>query len=306
MGPSMEAFAMAARSTWKGYLKLNLVSVPVKAYTATASGGEVKLNQLHAGCNSRINYKKTCPIHGEVSNDQIVSGFEYAKGQYVVVDPEEVDKLRSEDDKAVKIDAFVAPEEIDPIYFNGKAHYLVPDGPVGQGSFAVIHEGMVQEKKYAVARVVMHGKEQVVVLRPLGNLIAMMSLDYDSQVTKHTQFEGEVPKMTVAPEELKLVKTLIEAVTPKEFDLASYKDLYTERLTQLIDAKVAGKEIVAPPAAEHPQVINLMEALKASVAQLQKPGEAKEPEAAEAGRPPKKVAASTRGKEAKVPKRKTS
>jgi DNA end-binding protein Ku len=298
---------MAARSTWKGYLKLNLVSVPVKAYTATASGGEVKLNQLHAGCNARINYKKTCPVHGELTSDQIVSGFEYAKGQYVVVDPEEVDKLRSEDDKAVKIDAFVAPEEIDPIYFNGKAHYLVPDGPVGQSSYAVIHEGMVQEKKYAVARVVMHGKEQVVVLRPLGNLIAMMSLDYDSQVTKHTTLEAEVPKMNVAPEELKLVKTLIEAVTPKKFDLASYKDLYTERLTQLIDAKVAGKEIVAPPAAEHPQVINLMEALKASVAQLQKPAEAEEPEAAEAaGRPPKKVAPSTRGKEAKVPKRKTS
>jgi len=299
---------MAARSTWKGYLKLNLVSVPVKAYTAGASGSEVRLNQLHAGCNARINYKKTCPIHGEISNDQIVSGFEYAKGQFVVVDPEEVDKLRSEDDKAVKIDAFVAPDEIDPIYFNGKAHYLLPDGPVGQSSYAVIHEGMVQEKKYAVARVVMHGKEQVVLLRPVGNVIAMMSLDYDSQVTKHTAFDGEVPKVNVAPEELKLVKTLIEAVTPKTFDLASYKDLYTERLTQLIDAKVAGKEIVAPPASEHPQVINLMEALKASVAQLQKPDAAKEPEAAEAasGRPPKKVAPSARSREAKTPKRKTS
>src|SRR5207247_10823950 len=86
---------MAARSTWKGYLKINLVSVPVKAYTANASGGgEVRLNQLHKECNSRINYKKTCPIHGEVSNDQIVSGFEYSKGQYVIVDPDELDKLQ--------------------------------------------------------------------------------------------------------------------------------------------------------------------------------------------------------------------
>jgi DNA end-binding protein Ku len=152
--------------------------------------------------------------------------------------------------------------------------------------------------------VVMHGKEQVVLLRPVANLIAMMSLDYDAQVTKPAAFEGELPKVTVAPEELKLIKTLIEAVTPKKFDLATYKDLYTERLTQLIDAKVAGKEIVAPPAAEHPQVINLMEALKASVAQLQKQDGGKEPEAAEADRPPKKVAPSGRSREAK--KRKTS
>ena len=97
---------MPARSSWKGFLKLSLVSVPVKAYTATSSGGgEVRLNQLHAECHSRINYKKTCPIHGEVPNDQIVSGYEYSKGQYVVVDPEDIEKLRSEDEKAINIDS---------------------------------------------------------------------------------------------------------------------------------------------------------------------------------------------------------
>lgn len=102
---------MAARSSWKGFLKLSLVSVPVKAYTATASGGgEIRLNQLHAECNSRINYKKTCPIHGEVPSDQIVSGFEYSKGQYVIVDTDELEKLRTEDDKAINIDTLFALE----------------------------------------------------------------------------------------------------------------------------------------------------------------------------------------------------
>src|ERR1700757_4816491 len=115
---------MAARSTWKGYLKINLVSVPVKAYTATASGGgEVRLNQLHQECNSRINYKKTCPIHGEVSNDQIVSGYEYSKGQYVVVDEEEVDRLRTPDEKAVNIDAFIPSNAVDPTYYSGLAKH---------------------------------------------------------------------------------------------------------------------------------------------------------------------------------------
>jgi DNA end-binding protein Ku len=293
---------MAARSSWKGYIKLGLVSVPVKAYTATASGGgEIRLNQLHGGCNARIQYKKTCPVHGEVSADQIVSGYEYAKDQYVVIDPDEVDKLRTEDDKAVKIDTFINPDQIDPIYFNGKAHYLVPDGPIGHNPYAVLLEAMTQEKKWAIARVVMHGKEQLVLLRPAGRVITMMALDYDFQVTKPTQFEPEVPKIAVSADEVKLAKTLIEAASTKKFDLANYRDAYTDRLTQLVEAKVAGKEIVAPPAEEHAQVINLMDALKQSVAQL-----SKTPAATAEAKPPKKVAASTKERAAKTPKRKTS
>ena len=137
---------MAARSTWKGYLKINLVSVPVKAYTANASGGgEVRLNQLHKECNSRINYKKTCPIHGEISNDQIVSGFEYSKGQYVIVDPEELDKLRTEDEKSINIQTFIAEDAVDPIYYSGKTYYLVPDGPVGQKAYSVVQQAMIDE-----------------------------------------------------------------------------------------------------------------------------------------------------------------
>src|ERR1700674_5406928 len=120
---------MAARSAWKGFLKLNLVTVPVKAFTATSSGGgEIHLNQLHSVCNSRIQYKKTCPIHGEVPSGEIVSGYEYTKGQYVVVDTDEISKLRSEDDKAITIDTFIAPTVIDPVYYTGKTYYLVPDG----------------------------------------------------------------------------------------------------------------------------------------------------------------------------------
>src|SRR5262245_56523505 len=106
---------MAARHLWSGFLKLSLVTVPVKAYTASDSGGEIHLNQLHAECNSRIQYKKTCPIHGEVTDDQIVSGYEYEKGQYVTIDPEELDRLRTPADKMIGIDAFVSPDTIDPI-----------------------------------------------------------------------------------------------------------------------------------------------------------------------------------------------
>src|SRR5262252_763425 len=102
---------------------------------------------------------KTCPQHGEVSNDAIVSGYEFAKGQFVVIDPEELEKVRTESDKAVRIDSFIAPDDVDPVYFSGRTLYLVPDGPIGQKPYVLLHEGMLQENKIAVAQVVMHGKE---------------------------------------------------------------------------------------------------------------------------------------------------
>jgi DNA end-binding protein Ku len=284
-------------------LKLSLVSVPVKAYTATTSGGgEIRLNQLHAECHSRINYKKTCPIHGEVSQDQIVSGYEYAKGQYVVVDTDELDKLRTEDEKAITINTFIDPKALDPIYLAGKTYYLVPDGPVGQKPYELLHHGMNEQNRHAVAQVVMHGREQVVLVRPIEGLLCMSILNYDAQITKPSTFDEEAPKQeVVSPEEMKLVKTLIDASTAKKFDFSQFKDTYTEKLTTLIEAKVQGKEIVAPPVHEHAQIINLMEALKQSVAQVQKPGEAAE----EGEKPPKKMAASKRKEAGGKQKRKS-
>jgi DNA end-binding protein Ku len=294
---------MAARSAWKGYLKLSLVSVPVKAYTAAASGGgEIHLNQLHAECHSRIQYKKTCPTHGEVKNDEIVSGYEYSKDHYVIVDTDELEKLRTEDDKAIKIDAFVSPKVIDPVYFAGKNYYLVPDGPVGIKPFDVVCQGMIDENCYAIAQVVLHNREQLVALRPVDNLLVMSVMSYEHQITKASTFSEEAPKVDIAPEELSLVKTLIRAQSPKKFDLGKYQDVYTQKLTKLIEAKVAGQEVVAAPITEHPQVINLMEALKQSVAKAQQAGA--EP-AAEA-KPPKKMAASARGTAAPARKKKTS
>lgn len=290
---------MAARSSWKGFLKLSLVSVPVKAYSATTTSGDIHLNQLHAECNSRIQYKKTCPIHGEVSTDQIVSGYEYSKGQYVIVDPAELEKLRTEDDKAVKIDKFVASDALDPIYQTGKSYYLVPDGPIGQKPYALLHDGMVELKRHAIAQVVMHGKEQVFLLRPVNGLIAMSQLNYEQQVTQPSAFEEEAPKVESSPEEKKLVKTLIDASTEKKLDFGKYKDVYTEKLTKLIEAKVAGQEIVAPPAQEHAQIINLMDALKQSVARVQQTDE-------EAEAPPAKMAPSKPAKVKETRKKKSS
>jgi DNA end-binding protein Ku len=294
---------MAARSTWKGFLKLSLVSVPVKAFTAASEGREgIRLNQLHAECHSRVQYKKTCPVHGEIPNDQIVSGYEHGKDQYVIVDTDELDKLRTEDDKAITIDRFVHPEAIEPNYYNGKHYYLLPDGPVGAHTYAVLHQGMVALNRLGVAQVVFHGREQLVLLRPLPDHLLMMSvLNYAPQVTKPAAFEEEAPRGQATPEELQLVKTLIGASTDDKFDLVRYKDVYTEKLTKLIEAKVAGQEIVAPPPQQQAGVINLMEALKESVARM---------EAASgkqvADKPPKKMAPSKATETKAARKRKSS
>ncbi len=275
------------RSSWKGYLKFSLVSVPVQAFNVRVSGGgEIHFNQLHAACHSRIKYQKVCPIHGEVPNDQIVSGYEYAKNQYTIIEPSELDKLRSESDRAITIDEFIKPDELDPIYLDGRTYYLVPDTPAGQKPYAVLQEAMQHKNRAAVARVVFSGKEQLVLVRPLDSVLVMSMLNYDAQIRKSDAFSDEVQKQKLSKQELHLAEMLIDASTSKQFDFSKYEDLYTKPLTELIESKVEGKELVSPPAEEEVPVINLMDALKKSL------GRAKP--AAKKPKPAKKMATSKR------------
>jgi DNA end-binding protein Ku len=260
---------MALRSTWKGYLKLSLVTFPIKAYSAhSGDGSPIRLNQLHAECQSRIKNKKTCPIHGEVPNDQIVSGFEVSKDHYVIIDTDELSKLRTEDTKALTIAEFVRPDAIDPLYWNGSTLYLMPDGPVAQKPYALIRDSMARHNVFAVAEVVWHGKEQLVLIRPIGAVLAMTVLSYEHELSKPATLEPELVPVQEEPEEVKMADMLVAARTAEEFDFAKYKDVYTVKLTELIQLKVEGKEIVQAPAQEATMVINLMDALKKSVEQL--------------------------------------
>jgi DNA end-binding protein Ku len=293
---SKVALMAAARSVWKGFIRFSLVSVPVKAYTATSSSTGISLNQLHKECNSRINYKKVCPVHGELKADEIVSGYEYADGQYVVINPDELEKVRTPKDRAIDISAFIKPQAIDPAYYSGKTYYLVPDGPIGLKPYALLHKILIDEDRFAFAQVVFTGKEQVVLLRPIGGLIAMTPLSYSAEIKKASDFEPEVPKVEVSPDEMKLARTLTDAMASDDFDFSAFKDKYTERLQKLIEAKIAGKEVVAAPMEDAPQVINLMEALQKSVAAA----------AEKAGKPPKLVASSADVKTRETKKRKSS
>lgn len=258
-----------SRTSWKGFLKLSLVSVPVKAFTANNSSEEVHLNQLHKDCNSRIKYQKVCPEHGELNAEQIVSGYEHAEGQYVVIDPEEVDKLRSVADRSVSIDGFIAADSVDARYFAGKTWYLLPDGPAGERPYALLHQGMRDNGVVAIAQVVMSGREQLVIVRPVDKLLVMTGLHYEKKVKAIDDFSDEIEELEFKPEETALTNTLIGASKIAEFDLAKYKDTYVQKLRQLIQLKVEGQEVVQVPDHEEPRILNLMDALKQSVAAAQ-------------------------------------
>lgn len=256
---------MPPRPTFKGFLRLSLVSVPVKGFTAAVSGREIRFNQLHKDCNQRIKYQKVCPEHGEVAQEDIVKGYEYTKDQYVLVDPDEIKKLQSESDKTVNIRGFVSAGTIDPNYFSGSAYFFQPDGPAGQKPYQLLREAMEREGLVAVGSVVLSNREQMVLIRPMERTLVMNVLTYHEKVRRPADFEDEVKDTKTTKEEVALTKTLIDASLLSEFDFSQYRDQYVDQMTKLIEAKVEGEEIVAAPEPEEPKIINLMEALKQSV-----------------------------------------
>ena len=259
---------MAPRASWKGFLNLSLVSVPVRAFSATNSAATIRLNQLHAECNSRINLKTVCPSCGEIPRSDIVKGYEYAKDQYVIIDLEELEKLRAHDEsRAISIDKFIRADQIDPLFYSDTTYYLVPDGAAGQKPYRLLMKAMENKELFCVANVVLHNKEQLVLVRPFDGLLSMTVLRYNDQIKPATSFHDELADAELSKEEFRLAETLVDETYEDSFDLAAYQDKCYDRLKELIDAKVEGKEIVAAPQTETPKVINLMDALQASVEQ---------------------------------------
>lgn len=262
------------RASWKAFIRLSLVSVPVQAYTTAKPAREqIAFHQLHQG-HARIQYRKVCPIHGEVPNDEIVKGYEYTKGEYVVVEPDEIERLQMDGDRSIDVRAFVRPGEIDPLYFSGKSYYLTPDGPAGQKPYGLLQEAMARQGLYGVGTVVLAGRKQLVVLRPVEHVLTISGLAYTSQLRDVSEFNGE-SEHDFSSKELELTETLIEATTEKHFDLGQYHDEYEEKLRELIEAKVAGKEISVAPVEKPRAVINMMDALRESLAQVKRPGRGK-------------------------------
>jgi DNA end-binding protein Ku len=202
-----------------------------------------------------------------VNKEEIVSGYEYTKGKHVEIEQEELSKLRAEDEKAINIDAFVAPGAVDAMYLSGKTFFLVPAGSAGQKPYALLHEVMKEKNRYAIGRIVLSGHDETVLIRPLEELLTMTVLYYEEKLKHPSAFKDEVSAAKVDPKELKLAATLVDESTPDHFDFSQYRDEYTERVSQALEAKLGGKGPTDVRREKAPRVLNLMDALRKSLAQ---------------------------------------
>ncbi len=254
------------RASWRGQLRFGLVSFEVQAINAEIKEhAEVHFHLLHAPDHERIHYAKICPKHGEVTNDEIVEGYEFAKGHYVEFSKEELDAFRSESEKALSIDAFVDFDEIDPIYFDGRMYFLIPSGASASEPYALLQTAMERKQRWGVGQVVFSGREQLALIRPLHGVLTMAMLNYEAEIRKPAEIKQEFSAPQTEARKLRLAEQLIDQWHDGKFDFSKYKDRYQEKVREAIAAKEKGQEIEIPDE-EEPEVINLMDALKRSVA----------------------------------------
>src|SRR5215471_8441880 len=254
---------MPARPTWKGYLKISLVNIPVKVFPATDAAATLSFNQLHAECQTRIQQKRWCPnCQKEVPNTDLVKGYEFEKGRYVVINEEDIEKVRVDSTRVINLEKFTDDTEIDPIYLE-RPYYLAPDGPVAREAFAVIREGM--RGKAGIGKVALYGREYLIKVQPRDKGLIMYTLRHANEIRSMEAIDelAEMPAK-VKPEEVKLAQQVM-ATFEGQVDFESYKDEYQVGLREIIDAKIEGREIVAPEVEAPPKVVNLMDALRKSL-----------------------------------------
>ena len=254
---------MAARPTWKGFLKISLVNIPIRVFPATDSAATISFNQLHAECQTRIQQKRWCPsCDREVPLSEIAKGYEFEKGRYVVMTEEDLSKVKPESTRIIDLVQFTEAASIDPIHVD-RAYYLAPDGNIAIQAFAVMREGM--KGKAGIGKLALYGREYLVAVQPKDNGLVMFTLRHAKEVRSMDNIdELQTVPAKVKPEEIKLAKQVIENFEG-QLDWEEYRDEYQEEMQRIIDAKVAGEEVVATVEEAPPKVVNLMDALRQSL-----------------------------------------
>jgi DNA end-binding protein Ku len=254
---------MPARPTWKGFLKISLVNIPVRVFPATDSAATISFNQLHGECQTRIQQKRWCPkCEREVPLAEVVKGYEFEKGRYVVMDEEDLAKVRPESTRVIDLVQFTDATAIDPIYVE-RPYYLAPDGQMAQEAFAVMREGM--KGKAGIGKLALYGREYLVAVQPKEKGLVMYTMRRANEVRSMDQIdELEGVPSKVKPDEITLAKQVIGNFEGA-LDLGEYRDAYQDELQRIIDAKIAGEEVVATAEETPPKVVNLMDALRQSL-----------------------------------------
>ncbi|HBV98882.1 MAG: DNA repair protein [Peptococcaceae bacterium BICA1-7] len=250
------------RPLWKGAVSFGLIYVPVKMYAATEKK-DVKFNYLHEKCKTPVQYRKYCPYcETEVAQEEVVRGYEYEKGKFVVMKEEDFERLPGEKTRSVEILDFVDLGEIDPVFYD-KAYYLAP-GEGGQKVYELLKRAMGETKKVAVARVVIRSKEALAILRTAQNTLVMSTMFYPEEVRSPAMIDELGYRVELHDNEVKMAVNLVENLSSR-FEPEKYTNRYREALMESIHAKITGQEVEAPAAPGADNVVDLMSALKASI-----------------------------------------
>ncbi|MEO6579642.1 MAG: Ku protein [Sphingomicrobium sp.] len=260
---------MAARPSWRGQIRLALVSIPVEIFPATKAGRSIAFHQVHEPSGKRVKYEKVVPGIGPVDRDEILKGYEVEKGEYVLLDPEEIEKVKLESRKTLELTQFVDLSDIDPIYYD-KPYYVVPADDLAEEAFIVVREALRQAKKVGIGQLAMRGQEYVVSLKACGRGMVLETLRYADEVNKASSYFRDIGDAKPDPDLLDLAGTLIEKKA-SAFDASEFENRYIEALKSLIAEKIKkkGKRVIQDDSSEAPakgsNVIDLMAALKKSI-----------------------------------------
>jgi len=260
---------MAARPAWRGQIRLALVSIPVEIYSATKSGKSIAFHQVHEPSGKRVRYEKVVPGIGPVDRDEILKGYEVSKGEYVLLDPEEIEKVKLESRKTLELTQFVELSDIDPIYFD-KPYYVAPADDLAEEAFVVLREALKRTKKVGIGQLAMRGQEYVVSLKPCGRGMVLETLRYADEVNRASSYFREIGDAKPDADLLEMAETLIEKKT-SDFDAKEFENRYIEALKKLIaeKRKKKGKRVIQDDEPERvpkgSNVIDLMAALKKSL-----------------------------------------
>jgi DNA end-binding protein Ku len=255
---------MAPRANWKGYLRLSLVSCPIALYPASTLSEKVSFNRINRKTGNRLKQQNVDSETGDaVPREDIARGYEVAKGHYLIVEDEEIDAVQIESSRTIEIDQFVPRSEIDDRYVDSP-YYLAPDGKVGQDAFAVIRDTIAKMNMVAIGRVVLSRREHIIALEARGRGLMGLTLRYPYEVRDEEPYFEDIPDMKLPKDMLDLATHIVESKSG-HFDPALFEDRYESALTDLLKKKQAGEKIQPPKEGPSPQVVNLMDALKASI-----------------------------------------
>ena len=267
---------MAPRAYWKGYLKLSLVSCPVALLPASSEREKIRFHQINKATGNRIKYRKVdAETDEDVDTSNIVKGYEVGKGEYIELEPEELEAVAVESTRTLEIDEFVPRKEIDELYLNNP-YYIVPDGDVGQQAFAVIREAIRKEGMVALGRVVFTSREHVIALEPRGKGLLGITLRYPYEIRKEDQYFDEIENEKIPKDMMELASHIVETKSG-HFNPQKFEDHYEEALKELLKKKQAGEKIEAPKEREPAKVISLMDALRRSVGAERSTGGGRKP-----------------------------